>query len=135
MKNSPLTVAIDFDGVVVEERYPEIGSLRPGARETIDWLYTSGNWVIINSCRTGAEERAMIAFLRENAIPFHAANANLAHRIEMYGNDCRKIGADIYIDDRSLFADDIDWQDIRMRLERRICGVTMTGGRLCAPAH
>jgi len=121
--NPSLTVAIDFDGVIVEERYPEIGLLKPGAKETIDWLYSSGNWVIINSCRSGKMERDMVEFLQKNAIPFHVANQNLDHRITKYGGDCRKIGADLYIDDRSIFANGIDWQDIRMRLERRICGM------------
>lgn len=130
----PIVVAIDFDGVIVEEQYPEIGPLRPGAKETIAWLYSTGNAVVINSCRAGEEERAMIDFLRTQGIPFHAANENLRHRIEKYGQDCRKIGADLYIDDRSVFADEIDWQDIRIRLERRICGLT-TGGRPCVPVH
>lgn len=134
MDVNPLVVAVDFDGVVVEEKFPEIGPLLPGAKETISWLYRSGNWVVINSCRAGEEERAMIDFLKGQGIPYHAVNANLPHRIEHFGNDCRKIGADIYIDDHSIFADEIDWRDIRMRLERKISGLN-TGEKSCAPVH
>ena len=132
-----LIFAIDFDGVIVEERYPAIGPLLPGAKETILWLYGEGHWIIINSCRTGMEEQEMVEFLRDQGIPFHTANQNLPHRIEMYGNDCRKIGADVYIDDRSVFSEGIDWMDIRSRLERRL-GVERCGerdGRPCVSAR
>ena len=34
---------------------------------------------------------------------FDAVNENLPERIALYNNDCRKIGADYYIDDKNLF--------------------------------
>lgn len=33
---------------------------------------------------------------------FDAVNENLSERVEKYGNDCRKISADIYIDDKAV---------------------------------
>ena len=37
-----------------------------------------------------------------HGLKFDAINQNLPERIAQYGNDCRKIGADEYWDDRSV---------------------------------
>ena len=100
---SELVISIDFDGVIVEDAWPEVGDIIPGARETIrKWYDVDGHWIIINSCRTGDELEAMIGVLNYYKIPFDAINENLAWRIAQYGTDPRKIGADIYIDDHNI---------------------------------
>jgi len=95
-------VAIDFDGVVVAERWPEIGPIVPGAVEAIKAIDRAGYWVIINTCRSGELAEQARAFLIDSGIPFDAFNENLDHRCERFGGDCRKISADVYIDDRNL---------------------------------
>lgn len=100
---SELVISIDFDGVIVEDAWPEVGDIIPGARETIrKWYDVDGHWIIINSCRTCDELEAMIGVLNYYKIPFDAINENLAWRIVKYGTDPRKIGADIYIDDHNI---------------------------------
>jgi hypothetical protein len=100
MKN--LTLSIDFDNTIVEEIYPDIGPLRDNAREVINTLYNEGHTIIINSCRSGIYEAAMEVFLIENEINFSWINCNTPDQIREYGRDCRKISADIYIDDKNL---------------------------------
>ena len=39
---TPLTIAIDFDGTIVRENYPEMGEVIPGAVEFINSLYDLG---------------------------------------------------------------------------------------------
>ncbi len=100
---SELVISIDFDGVIVEDAWPEVGDIIPGACETIKkWHDVDGHWIVINSCRTGDELEAMIGVLNYYKIPFDAINENLAWRIVKYGTDPRKIGADIYIDDHNI---------------------------------
>ena len=76
--------AVDFDGTLCESVFPGIGS---------------PNMALINHslpCR----KRATV-FLREYGLEFDAVNENLQEMIEWHGNDCRKIFADVYIDDKA----------------------------------
>ena len=95
-------IAIDFDGTIVEDSYPEIGRLKNEAKEAIDRIYGNINhYVIINTCRAGDQLIEMINFLIEKQIPFHRVNDNAPWLIEKYGNT-RKIHADVFIDANNL---------------------------------
>ena len=107
-----LVIAIDFDGTIVTNKYPDIGYLKRNAKKVINELFDEGHNIIINSCRQGREEREMVEFLIDNEIKFDGVNENLGYRIEEYGNDCRKIGADIYIDDKAYPCNIINWNEI-----------------------
>ena len=45
-----MIIAIDFDGTIVENKYPKIGTLRKGAKAVINRLYDSGHFIIIYTC-------------------------------------------------------------------------------------
>jgi len=102
MVNGKLVIAIDFDGTIAEASFPEVGDLRAGAKEHIQMLYSDGHYIIINTCRSGKMEGYAEDFLRENDIPFHLINSNLPELIVEFQQDCRKISADIYIDDKCV---------------------------------
>ena len=107
-----MILAIDFDGTLIENGYwPEIGPMIPGAYTALQKLHKAGHKIIINSCRAGMAEREMKLWLVANNIPFDAVNENLPERLEEYGEDCRKISADVYIDDKG-FGCRIDWPAI-----------------------
>ena len=95
-------ISIDFDGVIVTDKWPDIGEEIPGAVGTINGWYDAGYWIIINSCRDHKEKADMIVWLQRAGVRYHAMNENLVWRICMYGTDPRKIGADIYIDDHNI---------------------------------
>ncbi|MDD4053130.1 MAG: hypothetical protein PHR28_14690 [candidate division Zixibacteria bacterium] len=108
-----LVLAIDFDGTIAIDRYPEVGRLKRQAKEYLDRLYDDGHRIIINSCRAGYGEDKMRQFLDAQGIRYHAINSNLPDRIAAYQNDCRKVGADLYIDDKGVFANRIiTWPQI-----------------------
>lgn len=107
-----LYIAIDFDGTIVEDKYPEIGELLPNAKKVINYLNRSGHHIIINSCREGSDKERAMQFLFDNSIPFESFNENHPDLVNKFENDCRKIGADLYIDDKSVFCNGIDWQEI-----------------------
>jgi hypothetical protein len=98
-----LTLAIDFDNTIVEEKYPAIGNLLPGAKEHINKLYADGHFIIIWTCRCDNYQLEAEHFLHLNGINYHKINENQPGRILTYkGLNCRKVSADIYIDDRNL---------------------------------
>ena len=114
-----LVIAIDFDGTIVTNKYPNIGYLKRNAKEVINKLYDEGHDIIINSCRQGREEREMVEFLIDNEIKFDEVNENLCYRIEEYENDCRKIGADVYIDDKAYPCNILNWNEIYNFVSRK----------------
>ena len=95
-------IAIDFDDTIVESNFPNIIRLKEGAKEVINKWYEDGKMIIINSCRSGEHFDGMCRFLVNNGIKFHLANQNDPVLIDFFGTDCRKISADIYIDDKKF---------------------------------
>lgn len=95
-------VAVDFDGTIVKDRYPDIGDPIPGAEEALNLFKYNGIKIIIWTCRTGEQADQAKKYLIDNKIPFDYFNENAPERIKKYGNDSRKISADVYIDDRNV---------------------------------
>lgn len=114
-----LVIAVDFDGTIVTNKYPDIGYLKRNAKKVINELFDAGHEIIINSCRQGREECEMVEFLLDNEIKFDEVNQNLCYRIEEYGNDCRKIGADVYIDDKAYPCNIMNWNEIYRFITRK----------------
>lgn len=97
-----MILSIDFDGTICERNYPEVGEFREDAAYYMMKLYDDCHVIIINTCRSGKYEGMAQDFLDENGIRYHYINSNLPELITQYGQDCRKISADIYIDDKCL---------------------------------
>ncbi len=106
-------LAIDFDGTIVEDRFPGIGKMIPGAKSVINSFYEEGNTVIIWTSRTGADLESAIAWLNDNGIKYHYINESCPDNVAQFGGtDTRKIFADIYIDDKGLVPLPPDWWKI-----------------------
>tara|TARA_R110000796_G_scaffold114269_3_gene225969 strand:+ start:709 stop:1191 length:483 start_codon:yes stop_codon:yes gene_type:complete len=116
MINDKLVIAVDFDGTIATRSFPEVGNLIFGADVIIRRLHGDGHRIIINTCRTGKMEGMAQDFLDENLIPYDFINANLPELITEYKQDCRKISADVYIDDKNLFGIP-SWEEIYDRLQ------------------
>lgn len=94
-------IAVDFDGTIVEHKFPEIGELKKDAKEVINKLYDDGYYIIIWTCRAGYQLIDMVNFLKEKEIKYHKVNENAP--FEMIGfKPSPKIFANIYIDDANL---------------------------------
>jgi hydroxymethylpyrimidine pyrophosphatase-like HAD family hydrolase len=96
-----LVIAIDFDGTIVEHRYPFIGKIRPFAFETMEALQIKGHRLILWSYRTGKKLDEAVNFCKSYGIEFYAVNKNYPEEV-WKESDSRKILADIYIDDRNV---------------------------------
>ena len=102
MSNLPFTIAVDADGVLWEDRYPEIGAIRPETIKALRWAQKQGVVLILNTCRCGLYRFESIYIARESTIEFDFVNENDPARIEAFGGDCRKISADMYLEDKAL---------------------------------
>jgi len=96
-----LVIAVDFDGTIVEHRYPFIGKIRPFAFETLEALQIKGHRLILWSHRAEKYLDEAVKFCRSHGIEFYAVNKNYPEEI-WSENSSRKILADIYIDDRNI---------------------------------
>jgi hypothetical protein len=112
-----MIISVDFDGTVVNgDNYPEIGTLSLLADEVIKQWKKDGNIIIFNSCRTGRYEGMAVDFLVEKGIPFDYFNCNHPSLVEKYKMDCRKISADVYIDDKQLGGLPDSWAEIDLMI-------------------
>lgn len=97
-----IVLAIDFDLTICLSEYPALGLMRDGADKVIRRLHNEGYGIVINTCRAGKFQGDAEKWLDEHKIPYDYINCNFPHLIEFYGADCRKISADMYIDDKGL---------------------------------
>lgn len=94
-------IAVDFDGTLCKDVWPEIGEPNVAL---IEWLIdhqARGDRLILWTCRIGAMLETAVLWCAERGLVFDAINANLPENIEKYGNDCRKVYADVYLDDKA----------------------------------
>lgn len=107
-----MTISIDFDGTICELAYPAVGEIKKDAAFYIKKLHNDGHEIIINTCRSGKYEGDAVDFLFRHNIPYHYINSNMPRLIEQYGQDTRKISADVYIDDKCLMGLPDTWEEI-----------------------
>ena len=99
---SPLKIAIDFDGTIVEHKYPEIGKEIMFAFQTLRALQEQGHQLILWTYRTGKELDDAVEYCRRNGVEFYAINSSYPEEVFDEDYDSRKIDADLFIDDRNL---------------------------------
>jgi hypothetical protein len=94
-------IAVDFDGTIVESRYPKIGKPMMFAFETMKKLLEMGDPFILWTYRSGKYLDEAVEFCRDNGIEFYAINKSYPEE-EYDDSISRKIAADIFIDDRNV---------------------------------
>lgn len=97
----PKIIAVDFDGVLSDGIFPEVGQLDLGLIEILKTVQSEGVKLILWTCRNGEVLQTALDHLRPH-ITFDAVNTNIAEVIELCGGDTRKVYADIYLDDKAL---------------------------------
>lgn len=98
-----MIIAVDFDGTIVEHRYPSIGKELPFAIETLKKLAEEGHRLILWTVREGRLLEEAVAFCRERGLVFYAINRDYPEEEKGRNNHfSRKLKADLWIDDRNL---------------------------------
>lgn len=96
------TIAVDFDGVLCRDMWPHIGPAHLDVIEALKERQAGGDRLILWTCRSGQKLAEASEWCREHGLYFDAINSNLPEHIERYGNDCRKVFADEYWDDKAI---------------------------------
>ncbi len=99
--NESKTIAIDFDGTIVEHDYPRIGREMLFAFATIKELHKKGHRLILFTYRTGELLDEAVEYCKQNGVEFYAVNKNYPEE-EYNANSPRKLNVDIFIDDRNI---------------------------------
>ena len=97
-----MKIAVDFDGTIVEHRYPEIGKTMLFAFETLKELQKRQHELILWTYRAGQELDDAVEFCRKHGIEFYAINKNFPEEEFDEATISRKINADVFIDDRNV---------------------------------
>ena len=109
-------IAVDFDGTLFKTEYPTILEPIPGVVERAKREKANGAKLILWTCREGVELEEAVAACREQGIEFDAVNCNIPERVEAWGSDPRKVGADEYWDNRALPFLTLDAPDVAQEL-------------------
>lgn len=100
-------LSVDFDGTIVEHRFPKIGKPLPHAFEVLRDLKKAGFKLILWTCRENYEGdkylQDAVDFCKKNGVEFDAVNETIEDH-EFRPPDCvkRKPHASLHIDDRNL---------------------------------
>lgn len=97
-----MTIAVDFDGTIVEHRYPEIGREIPFAVDTLKMLARDGHRLILWSVREGRLLDEAVAWCRERGLEFYAVNKDYPEEERGHDHYSRKLKVELFIDDRNI---------------------------------
>lgn len=98
-----MIIAVDFDGTIVEHKYPAIGKEIPFAIDTLKMLINDRHRLILWSVREGQLLDEAVEWCRERGVEFWAVNKDYPE--ETTDNNqhfSRKLKVDIFIDDRNI---------------------------------
>jgi len=114
-----MTIAVDFDGTIVEHRYPEIGREIPFAIETLKKLQNDHHRLILWTAREGKLLDEAVEFCRKRGLEFYAINSDEPDAQWEGYKTARKLRCDLFIDDRNLGGLP-DWSTIYELISRHI---------------
>lgn len=96
-----LTIAVDFDGTIVEHDYPRIGREMVFAFDTLKALQAKGHKLILWTYRDGDLLDEAVEYCKRKGIEFYAVNRSFPEERFKEGTS-RKINVDLFIDDRNI---------------------------------
>lgn len=115
MKRQYEFVAVDFDGTLCRDAFPDIGEPNPVVIGYVKKLAAEGSKIILYTSRENGTRPLLdeaVAFCKAQGIPLYAVNENpgnpYAARFGLKHSDGRKLYADLYIDDKAMNPVDIE---------------------------
>ena len=114
-----MTIAIDFDGTIVEHRYPQIGPEIPFAIDTLKMLMQERHRLILWTVREGRLLEEAVEWCRRRGVEFYAVNQDYPEEEKADKGFSRTLKADLFIDDRNLGGLP-DWGDIYRMIREKL---------------
>ena len=102
MSTLPYIIAVDFDGTLVEDKFPEIGEPIEKNWELMRKAQYGGAKIILWTSRDNDRLKAAVEFCTERGFHFDAINDNLDECKVLFNNDTRKVYANEYWDDKAV---------------------------------
>lgn len=107
-----MVYAIDFDGTLCEDNFPEIGEPYFNRIAAVKRMKSDGHKIILWTCRQNDEHGRhldnAVNWCKEHGLIFDAVNENLPEVQKKWGGDTRKVYCDYYIDDKNYPATALD---------------------------
>lgn len=101
-----MIIAVDFDGVLCENKFPDIGKPAYEVISLVREMMDAGHEVILWTSRNGQELENAVKWCHDRGLHFCAVNGPAPSNAEayegMYEVPTRKVYADVYIDDHNL---------------------------------
>ena len=98
-----MRIAVDFDGTIVEHKYPYIGKEIPFAIDTLKRLAEERHKLVLWTVREGRLLDEAVAFCKERGLEFYAINQDEPDNVPVKSNHrSRKLKVDLFIDDRNV---------------------------------
>lgn len=100
-----MIIAVDFDGTLSFGEWPKIGTPNEKLFQYLIQKQKSGDKIILWTCREMEDLDAAVLWCEKQGLIFDAVNDNLPEVIARWGGNSRKVDCDLYIDDKSVWAD------------------------------
>jgi ABC-type sugar transport system substrate-binding protein len=94
-----MIIAVDFDGTVVDHRFPDVGPEVPGAVNSLQELVLQGHKIILWTMRSGVYLAHAVEWYAERKIPLFGVNENPEQKT---WTTSPKAYAQVYIDDAAV---------------------------------
>ncbi|ODS31422.1 MAG: hypothetical protein SCARUB_03468 [Candidatus Scalindua rubra] len=111
MKRRP-AIVVDFDGVICENKFPDVGEPTEGVQEALNTLKKAGFRIIIHSCRTSFSFKDLLMGNQLDRIKDYMKHYKL-HFDDIWVPD-KPVGI-AYIDDKAMKFKD-NWGEITENL-------------------
>lgn len=96
-----MKIAVDFDGTIVEHKYPYIGEEQLFAFDTLKQLQQEGHQLILWTFRAGKTLKDAVEYCKHNGVEFYSVNESYPGE-KLDATTSRKLDADLFIDDRNF---------------------------------
>lgn len=93
--------AIDFDGTLCENKFPDIGKPNKKLIQFLIKERKNGHELILYTMREGDTLCDALAWCNKYGLYFDAINDNIERMKQFYGNNPRKVFANVYVDDHN----------------------------------
>lgn len=97
-----MIIAIDFDGILCKNKFPEIGEPNYDIISIVQQLIDKGHKVILWTSRVNERLKEATDWCEKYGLHFSGINENESGNLAEFGTDPRKIFADVYVDDHNL---------------------------------